>query len=154
MERLKAVVLGSAAGGGFPQWNCRCPVCRLAWAGDLRVRARTQTSIAVSIDGSRWVLLNAAPDLRTQIVATPALQPQAARVRDSPVEAVILTGGEVDEIAGLLHLRERQPLAVIGTAATLDTLAANSVFDALAPDVVERRRVAAGERFATAGIEV
>lgn len=153
MERLRAVILGSAAGGGFPQWNCRCPVCRLAWAGDVRVRARTQTSIAVSVDGNRWVLLNAAPDLRTQIIATPALQPQAARLRDSPVEAVILTGAEVDEVAGLLHLRERQPLAVIGTTATLDTLAANPIFDALAPDVVERRRAAVCKPFSIAGIE-
>ena len=64
MGRLTAIVLGAAAGGGFPQWNCRCPVCRLAWAGDARVRPRTQASLAVSADGEDWVLINASPDLR------------------------------------------------------------------------------------------
>ncbi|MFL5049250.1 MAG: pyrroloquinoline quinone biosynthesis protein B, partial [Xanthobacteraceae bacterium] len=64
MGRLTAIVLGSAAGGGYPQWNCRCPVCRLAWEGDRRVKARTQASVAVSADGEAWILLNASPDLR------------------------------------------------------------------------------------------
>ena len=72
---LTAIVLGAAAGGGFPQWNCNCDVCRLAWAGDPRVRARTQASLAVSADGTRWTLLNASPDLRAQIQATQALHP-------------------------------------------------------------------------------
>jgi pyrroloquinoline quinone biosynthesis protein B len=66
---LTAIVLGAAAGGGFPQWNCNCDVCRLAWAGDKRVRARTQASLAVSANGARWTLLNASPDLRAQIAA-------------------------------------------------------------------------------------
>ena len=66
MGRLTAIVLGAAAGGGFPQWNCRCAVCRLAWDGDPRVVARTQASLAVSADGERWTLLNASPDLRAQ----------------------------------------------------------------------------------------
>jgi pyrroloquinoline quinone biosynthesis protein B len=64
MDRLRAIVLGAAAGGGYPQWNCRCPVCQLAWDKDSRVRPRTQASLAVSVDGARWVLLNASPDLR------------------------------------------------------------------------------------------
>ena len=84
---LTAIVLGSAAGGGFPQWNCNCDICRLAWAGDLRVRARTQASLAVSIDGRRWTLLNASPDLRSQIQATPALHPKG--LRESPIATVI-----------------------------------------------------------------
>ena len=97
---LTAIVLGAAAGGGFPQWNCNCDVCRLAWAGDARVRPRTQASLAVSRDGRRWTLLNASPDLRAQIAATPALRPR--ETRGSPIEAVVLTGAEIDQTAGLL----------------------------------------------------
>jgi pyrroloquinoline quinone biosynthesis protein B len=141
---LTAIVLGSAAGGGFPQWNCRCPVCRLAWDGDPRVRRRTQTSIAVSADGRSWIVLNAAPDLRAQIGATPALQPHGA-TRSSPIAAVVLTGGEIDQTAGLLNLRERQGFALCATAETLGFVDANPMFAALAPDVVARRPVALGE---------
>ena len=75
-SRLRALVLGSGGGGGVPQWNCGCRVCRLAWSGDKRVRPRTQSSLAVSVDGARWLLLNASIDLRQQILATPALQPK------------------------------------------------------------------------------
>src|ERR1700683_2232600 len=107
MGRLPAIVLGAAAGGGFPQWNCRCPTCRLAWAGDQRVKPRTQASLALSGDGEPWTLLNASPDLRAQVQATPALQPKA-ELRGSPIAAVVLTGAEVDQTAGLLTLRERQ----------------------------------------------
>ena len=153
MSRLKAVVLGSAAGGGFPQWNCRCPVCQLAWGGDARVRARTQASVAVSVDGQRWVLLNASPDLREQLAATLVLQPHGG-VRGSPIEAVVLTGAEVDQIAGLLHLRERQPFAIYGTAATLGIIAENPIFRVLAADVVERKLVALEQPFVVAGIEI
>ena len=78
MGRLTAIVLGAAAGGGFPQWNCRCPVCRLAWAGDARVKPRTQASLAVSADGERWVLLNASPDLRAQIAGDACVCSRAA----------------------------------------------------------------------------
>src|SRR3954468_9402708 len=98
---LTAIVLGSAAGGGFPQWNCSCDVCRLAWAGDARVRARTQASLAVSADRKRWTLFNAAPDRRAQIQATRALQPDEGK-RGSPIGAVVLTGPEIDQTAGLL----------------------------------------------------
>src|SRR6476660_3864221 len=96
---LTAIVLGAAAGGGFPQWNCNCDVCRLAWAGDPRVRARTQASLALSLDRKHWTLLNAAPDLRTQIQAAKSLHPKS--LRDSPIKAVILTGAEIDQTAGL-----------------------------------------------------
>lgn len=152
-DRLRVLVLGSAAGGGFPQWNCRCPVCRLAWEGDPRVRARTQASLAVSADGERWLLLNASPDLRAQLAATPQIQPHGG-VRGSPIEAVVLTGGEVDQIAGLLHLRERQPFTVYGTDATLRILAGNSVFGVLASGVVHRQAVMLDSPFAVAGIEI
>ena len=145
MARLTAIVLGAGAGGGFPQWNCRCRVCRLAWEGDPRVKPRTQASIAVSADREHWVLLNAAPDLRTQIEAIPALQPRG--MRESPIEAVVLTGAEVDQVTGLLTLRERQPFTVIGTPETLAAVAANPIFGVLAADVVSRNEVAPGEPF-------
>jgi pyrroloquinoline quinone biosynthesis protein B len=141
MGALTAIVLGAAAGGGFPQWNCRCPVCRLAWEGDLRVKPRTQASVALSADGERWVLLNAAPDLRRQIDATAALHPGSG-VRDSPIGAVVLTGAEVDQIGGLLCLRERQAFSLYGTDETLRVLGQNPIFDVLAEGVVSRQAVA------------
>jgi pyrroloquinoline quinone biosynthesis protein B len=150
MGRLTAIVLGAAAGGGFPQWNCRCAVCRLAWDGDPRVCARTQASVAVSADGARWTLLNAAPDLRAQLGATPALHPRGA-LRTSPIETVVLTGAEIDQTAGLLNLRERQPFAILATAETLHALADNPMFNALAPDVVTRKAVPRGAQFELPG---
>jgi pyrroloquinoline quinone biosynthesis protein B len=148
--RLTAIVLGAAAGGGFPQWNCRCAVCRLAWAGDARVKPRTQASLAVSADGEHWTLLNASPDLRAQVQATSALWPRCG-VRGSPISAVVLTGAEVDQTAGLLTLRERQGFALHGTAETLAALDANPIFGVLAADVVTRKAVALGERFGLRG---
>jgi pyrroloquinoline quinone biosynthesis protein B len=148
--RLTAIVLGAAAGGGFPQWNCRCPGCRLVWAGDPRVKARTQASLAVSADSRRWVLLNASPDLRAQVQATPALQPRCG-LRDSPIAAVILTGAEVDQTAGLLTLRERQGFTMLGTGETLAAVAANPIFNVLADGVVRRETVALEQAFALPG---
>jgi pyrroloquinoline quinone biosynthesis protein B len=145
MGRLTAIVLGSAAGGGYPQWNCRCAVCRLAWDGDPRVVARTQASLAVSADGAHWTLINASPDLRAQLAATPALHPR--ELRGSPIEAVVLTGGEIDQTAGLLNLRERQPFTLMATEQTLGALADNPMFAALAPDVVTRRAITPGTPF-------
>jgi pyrroloquinoline quinone biosynthesis protein B len=147
MGRLAAIVLGAAAGGGFPQWNCRCAVCRLAWAGDKRVKPRTQTSLAVSADGEHWILLNTSPDLRAQILANQNLQPRV-EARGSPIAAVVLTGAEIDQTAGLFSLRERSPFALYATAATLAAIADNPMFTALAPDMVTRRAVVPGERFA------
>ena len=155
--RLSAFILGAAAGGGFPQWNCNCDVCRLAWAGDPRVKPRTQTSIAVtsgpngssSVVDSRFVLINASPDLRQQIIATPALQPRGLRM--SPIAAVVLTGGEVDQTAGLLTLRERGPFGLYGTDGTLSTLAANTIFSVLGADVVPRRAIRPGAAFGLPG---
>jgi pyrroloquinoline quinone biosynthesis protein B len=146
MGRLTAIVLGAAAGGGYPQWNCRCPICRLAWEGDGRVRFCTQASVAVSADGAHWVLLNASPDLRAQLNATRALHPREG-LRHSPIGAVVLTGAEIDQIAGLLNLRERQAFALYGTPESLAAVAANPMFEALAADMVTRRAVAPGEPF-------
>jgi pyrroloquinoline quinone biosynthesis protein B len=147
LNRLAAIVLGAAAGGGFPQWNCRCAVCRLAWAGDKRVKPRTQASLAVSADGEHWILLNASPDLRTQIQANGSLHPRG-EARGSPIAAVVLTGAEIDQTAGLLSLRERSPFTLYATAASLAAIADNPMFTALAADVVSRRAVVPGECFA------
>ena len=138
---LRVRVLGSAAGGGFPQWNCAAPASRRARAGDSAAPARTQTSLAVSADGERWVLLNASPDLRQQIGATPALHPNPASgmARHSPIAAVVLTGAEIDTIAGLLSLREGHAFALYAGAGTLAVLAANPVFSVLPPERVPRR---------------
>lgn len=125
-------------------------MCRLAWAGDKRVKARTQASLAVSADGEQWVLLNATPDLRTQLLATPVLQPQSA-VRGSPIAAVVLTGAEVDQVAGLLALREREAFSVFATAETMAALSANPIFGVLAPGVVTRTVVARDAPFALPG---
>ncbi len=143
---LRALVLGSGGGGGVPQWNCNCRVCRLAWAGDPRVKPRTQSSLAVSADGERWLLLNASIDLRQQILATPAMQPRGEG-RRSPIAAVLLTNTDVDHAAGLLALRERQPFTIWGTRATLDTIGANRVFDVVGRDIVPRRAAPLGEPF-------
>ena len=143
---LRALVLGSGGGGGVPQWNCNCRVCRLAWAGDGRVKPRTQSSLAVSADGERWLLLNASIDLRQQILATPALQPKGEG-RHSPIAAVLLTNTDVDHAAGLLALRERQHFEILGTRATLDTIGANRIFDVVGRDIVPRKAVALGEIF-------
>lgn len=136
---LRAVVLGSAAGGGYPQWNCRCAVCEAAWAGT--EPARTQSSLAVSADGERWLLLNASPDLRSQILATPALQPRAGRRRDSPIAAVIVTNADVDHVAGLLTLREGHAFTLHATEAVHAVLDDNPIFGVLPPDRVPRRHL-------------
>ncbi len=150
MGRLTAIVLGAAAGGGFPQWNCRCPTCRLAWAGNARVRSRTQASLAVSADGENWLLINASPDLPQQLRQSKVLHPRAA-TRGSPLKAVLLTGAEIDQVTGLLSLREREPFEICATAATLAALADNPMFAVLAPDVVKRRAVVPGAGVTLAG---
>jgi pyrroloquinoline quinone biosynthesis protein B len=146
MGRLTAIVLGAAAGGGIPQWNCRCDVCRLAWSGDPRVKPRTQASLAFSADGERWALVNASPDLRAQIQANRNLHPRGEK-RGSPIAAVVLTGGEIDQTAGLLSLRERSPFTLHATAATLAAVADNPMFGTLAHDVVSRHAIIPGQRF-------
>ena len=148
MRRLTAIVLGSAAGGAFPQWNCRCPVCTLAWAGDVRVKPRTQAGLAITAGDGRWTLINASPDLGAQIRATPALHPRAA-LRGSPIEAVILTGAEIDQIAGLLSLRESTPFTLYATPANHAAVSANAMFDAMR--AMTRKAVNPGESFMLAG---
>ncbi|MFX4681848.1 MBL fold metallo-hydrolase, partial [Acinetobacter baumannii] len=104
-------ILGSAAGGGFPQWNCNCRNCDGLRRGALNARARTQSSIALSDDGVHWILCNASPDIRAQIEGFPALQP-ARRIRDTGIAAVVLMDSQIDHVTGLLMLREGCPLPV------------------------------------------
>lgn len=110
---MRARILGSSAGGGFPQWNCGCRNCSLARAGDGRVKPRTQDSVAVSSSGDRWLLVNASPDVHRQIEQFPGLHPRAAR--DTPIAAIALTNGDMDHVLGLLSLREWQPLVLLST---------------------------------------
>ncbi|CAN7639305.1 pyrroloquinoline quinone biosynthesis protein PqqB [Phyllobacterium sp. LjRoot231] len=143
--RLK--IIGSAAGGGFPQWNCNYRLSRGAWDGEANFRARTQSSLAASANGNDWILFNASPDIRQQIAATPDLQPRVdGPLRSTPIRAVILTNADVDHIAGLLSLREREPFVVYATRRVLDVLESNSIFNVLDREVVQRRELAVGER--------
>ena len=145
-----AIVLGSAAGGGFPQWNCGCHLCRLARINDPRVRPATQAGIAVSGDGESWLLLGASPDLRQQLGQTPRLWPRS-NTRDSPIIGVVLTGGDIDAIAGLLVLRERHPFTVYGPASVLGILADNDVFKVLDPAIVRMQPIEPGVPVACGG---
>ena len=111
---MKVIVLGAAAGGGFPQWNANSALNRRAFAGDGNTPQSTQCSLAVSPNGIDWLLLNASPDIRQQIIATPELHPRDGQ-RSSPIKAVVLTGADVDALAGLLTLRERQRFSLWGS---------------------------------------
>lgn len=108
-------MLGSAAGGGFPQWNCGCPNCAGVRAGTVVARARRQESVAVSHDGESWFLLNASPEIREQVESFPPLWPR--RPRHSPIAGIVLTNGDLDHVLGLLSLRESHPLVVYATDA-------------------------------------
>ncbi|MBC6444454.1 MAG: pyrroloquinoline quinone biosynthesis protein PqqB [Alphaproteobacteria bacterium GM202ARS2] len=142
---MRVLVLGSAAGGGSPQWNCNCAVSQAVRTSTNGVRPRTQSSLAVSSDGENWFLLNASPDLGEQIKANPALHPKQGTLRHSPIQGVILTNGDVDHVAGLLVLRESQPLVVYGSQRVLGFLATNSIFNVLNPDYVRRQPLVLGE---------
>ena len=113
-------VLGSAAGGGFPQWNCGCPCCRAVREGSRPCLPRTQSSIAISADHEQWFLVNASPDVRAQLEASPALLPAAGRA--TPLQGVLLTDAELDHALGLLLLREAESLELHATAAVHETL--------------------------------
>ena len=135
---MKIIILGAAAGGGLPQWNCGCANCAAARHG--RIPSLTQSSIAVSADGGEWAILNASPDIRMQLAATPALHPSGPR--QMPLRSVLVTNGDIDHVAGLLTLRESQPFDLFATAAIHDALAQNPMLTALRDDLVPRRTVA------------
>src|ERR1700736_7090617 len=142
---LRVVVLGAAAGGGVPQWNCGCLVCGQARSNpELR---STQASIAVSTDGDHWFLINASPDLRQQLTATPQLHPKAGQLRHSPIAGVILTNGEIDAIAGLLSMREGWPFTIYAHKKVLSILKDNSIFNVLSERNVRRLPIEGDKAF-------
>ncbi len=125
-------VLGSAAGGGFPQWNCSCTNCSRIRQGNFSSRARTQTQVALSPDDSVWFLLGASPDLRTQLTTAPEFAPKAGS-RGTPIVGILLTSADIDAVMGLLHLREFQPLRIFSTRSVRRILTEeNSLFRVLA----------------------
>src|SRR5438309_11455585 len=127
---LRVVVLGVAAGGGIPQWNCGCAVC-LAARTEHPELGSTQASVAISADGGHWFLINASPDLRQQLIATPQLPPRQGQLRHSPIAGVILTNGEIDAVAGLLSMREGSPFTIYAHKRVLAILQTNSIFNVL-----------------------
>lgn len=137
---LRVVVLGAAAGGGVPQWNCGCPVCRAARSEHPELQS-TQASIAISADGEHWFLINASPDLRQQLIATPQLHPRAGKLRHTPIAGVILTNSEIDAVAGLLSMREGSPFTIYAHARVLAILKANSIFNVLNEKNVRRQPI-------------
>jgi len=137
---LRVVVLGAAAGGGVPQWNCGCPICRAARTRNPELQS-SQASLAISADGDHWFLINASPDLRQQLIAAPQLHPAAGKLRHSPVAGVILTNGEIDAVTGLLSMREGWPFTIYAHAKVLATLKSNSIFNVLNEKTVRRQPV-------------
>lgn len=135
---FRAHILGAAAGGGLPQWNCGCTNCNLARTGE--IPAQTQSSLAVTADGISWAVLNASPDIRQQFADCLALHPTG--LRTLPMASVLVTNGDIDHVAGLLTLREMQPFTLFATAGIHDVLAQNPMFDALNSSVVSRATIA------------
>jgi pyrroloquinoline quinone biosynthesis protein B len=128
---MQVKILGSAAGGAFPQWNCACANCRAARAGTFHGKPRSQTQVAITQDGASWFLLGASPDLRAQIEATPELHPRQG-TRHSPIAGIALANADLDHVLGLLFLRELQPLCIHATASVRRILREdNSMFGML-----------------------
>lgn len=140
---LRTIILGAAAGGGLPQWNCGCENCGLARAG--RIPPQSQSSLAVTGNGSDWAILNASPDIRYQMAAASPLHPSG--LRELPLSSVLVTNGDIDHVAGLLTLREMQPFTLFATAAIHEALDANPMFDAVNRSVVRREPIALGGTF-------
>lgn len=140
---FRAQILGAAAGGGLPQWNCGCDNCNLARCG--AIPSQTQSSLAVTADGESWAVLNASPDIRQQLAQTPNLHPTGLRAL--PLRSVLVTNGDIDHVAGLLTLREMQSFILFATAGIHDVLAQNPMFDALNSAVVTRRTIALDQAF-------
>jgi pyrroloquinoline quinone biosynthesis protein B len=146
---VRIEILGSAAGGGFPQWNCNCRNCHSLRARTFAGKARTQTQVAVTTDSQHYFLLNASPDLRLQIEATPHLHPRSGQ-RDSPISGVVLTSGDIDQVAGLLSLRELQPFRIYSSPSLRRILQEdNSLFTMLnrVPGQASWNEMALGRKF-------
>ncbi|MGE0525507.1 MAG: pyrroloquinoline quinone biosynthesis protein PqqB [Bdellovibrionales bacterium] len=153
---MRVRILGSAAGGGYPQWNCACSNCRGLRSSAIRSRARTQSQAAVSSDGVNWHLLNASPDLRQQILNYPDLQAQPGPARNSPLKSVLLTNADIDHTLGLLLLRESQPLKIYATPLVGDLLQESNAYFRMLNQFdghTDWQRLSAGERFELSGPE-
>ncbi|MEP1520193.1 pyrroloquinoline quinone biosynthesis protein PqqB [Ascidiaceihabitans sp.] len=140
---FRAHILGAAAGGGLPQWNCGCENCNLARAGE--IPAQSQSSVAFSANGADWAVLNASPDIRDQMARAQVLHPTDLRV--SPLKSVLLTNGDIDHVAGLLTLREQQAFTLFATSEIHRVLSDNPIFDALNPNFVTRVDIALNQPF-------
>ncbi|WP_159980786.1 pyrroloquinoline quinone biosynthesis protein PqqB [Roseobacter cerasinus] len=140
---FRARILGAAAGGGLPQWNCGCKNCGLARLGT--IPSQTQSSLAVTADNAFWAILNASPDIRHQLSQSQSLHPTG--LRQLPLRSVLVTNGDIDHVAGLLTLREMQPFTLFATAGIHQVLAENPIFDALNSAVVSRETIALNQPF-------
>lgn len=140
---FRAHILGAAAGGGLPQWNCGCENCNLARAGE--IPAQSQSSVAFSSNDTDWAIINASPDIREQMARAVPLHP--TDLRKSPIKSVLLTNGDIDHVAGLLTLREQQAFTLFATAEIHRVIADNPIFNALNPDFVTRTSIVLDEAF-------
>lgn len=153
---MRVRILGSAAGGGFPQWNCQCENCVRMRRGEIRANPRTQCSLAVSSDGRRWSLINASPDLSAHLRTLSSADLAPAGSRTGAIDAIILTDGELDHCAGLLAIRETGPLALYSTVAVRDWIfGMNAAFSAICrPGRIEWRDLPVGGVAGVAEIEI
>jgi pyrroloquinoline quinone biosynthesis protein B len=143
---FRAHILGAAAGGGLPQWNCGCENCNLARSG--KIPSQSQSSVAFSADGDDWAILNASPDIRDQMARAAVLHPTG--LRTSPLKSVLLTNGDIDHVAGLLTLREQQKFELFATGEIHQVIADNPIFAALNPAFVTRTKIALDQEFTLA----
>lgn len=144
-ENLRALVLGAAAGGGLPQWNCGCANCIDARAGTAGLVPQTQSSIGFTADGGNWAVFNASPDIRQQLLDNAALHPRS--LRDTPITSITLTNGDIDHIAGLLVVREKQPFNIFATREIISVFSANPVFNVLDRSLVAIKEVSLGQSY-------
>jgi pyrroloquinoline quinone biosynthesis protein B len=143
---VRVKILGSAAGGGFPQWNCACSNCSRLRDGTLHGSARTQVQVAVSSDNSNWYLLSASPDLPRQIEAFPPLH-ASAKSRETPIAALVLPGGDLDQVLGLILLRESQPLRAYATPSIRKIIMENNIIFAMVKQQISWNDVFPGREF-------